>query len=167
MEALYKLRLEIDGLIQLANSTEVSNDLYSFFKSLQLAKAWMTRTIKELHPGDESSDSLSMEGEVTPITYNLIFIKEWRSKKELEKIDFFLQQIDIIVEELPDYTTWCYKHMEEQIFSKCDSMTKEEYGAFEEKACQEMPNWELEITQVYIHLTEAKMFLGFEILNLK
>lgn len=174
MEALYNIRYEIDGLCQLIYiESKVSQRTYEIYRSLRLSKVWTTKIIKILNSEEQSSD-IMIKGEFNEepssiefILFNLDGKQTWEKISPFEKIDFLLTEIDKIITLLPDYNTWCQKFMEDNIFSKCDAMTKEEYYAFEEKACKKVPDFQLEVTQVYIHLTEAKMFLGFELLNLK
>lgn len=163
MEILYKVRLEIDGLHQLTNMNWGVNDKtqwrFDVCKNLRLAKGWTTKIIKLLNPEENSFDTLEIKEdciveELSSIEYQVLFKDSWKDKPALEKIDWLINGIDGITSKLPGYKYW-----KKNIESTLDfmNMTVE----------VQLPDWQLEINQVYIHLQEAKMFLGFELLNIK
>lgn len=166
MEILYKVRLEIDGLHQLTNmnwgvqSSNLGMWRFEVCKHLRLAKSWTTKIIKILNPEENSSDILlPKEFDPNILTSSVEFMfsnqKEfWEKKLILEKIDWLVSTIDEVITELPDYKYW-----KKNIESTIDFMSM--------TVDMELPDWQLEINQVYIHLQEAKMFLGFELLNIK
>lgn len=158
MEKLYRLRLEIDGLIQLIPIGFLEAQPIS--RSLFLSKSWMTKIIRILNPEENSLDTLDIneiKNRHDIMEYQLFFIdvyENWKYKSNLEKIDLLITEIDKIINQLPNYVNWYIniKQSEDYINTFCKP---------------ELPNWKIEIDQVYINLTEAKMFLGFELLNLK
>lgn len=161
MEILYKLRLEIDGLIQLSKEGRFSSWPLESYSRLKLAKAWTSKIIGILNPEENSSDVLDVRDlqereSLTNIEYHLINSRGvWANSDILVKIDFLLTEIDKIIEQLPYHNEWWLQITTSRDYS--DTTGQKPI----------LPDWSLERQQVYIHLTEAKMFLGFELLNLK
>ena len=163
MEILFKTRTEIDGLLKLIPPIQHLQN------SLRLSKSWTTKAILVLNPEDNTPDEIVIneDGQFTTIEFLLNSPDVWNKKAPIEMVELLIDTVQGLIHKLPDYQQWLEKFYDEHIYSKAGMMGKNEYLAFEEKAFSEVPNWQLELTQVYIHLTEVKMFLGWELLSLR
>jgi uncharacterized short protein YbdD (DUF466 family) len=177
MEQLQKLRVDIDGLSSL--STAMTQNLANSIglrNSLKLAHGWCTKTIRVLNPEDDQLGEMKLSDidvDTQSPDYSIIqfmyddFTTTWQDKNIIERIDWLLSVLNGMISGLPDYSSWMEKFIQQHINSKVDTMSKDEFYAFEEEAYKKIPNWDHEIFSVCCYLTEAKMFLGFELLEIK
>lgn len=177
MEQLQRLRIDIDGLNTLCiGITKSISNTVGLRNSLKLAHGWSTKTIKVLNPEDDQLGEMVVSGDDVDTTAPEYSITQfmfddidtvWTEKDLVERIDWLLNVLTGMISTLPDYSNWMEKFIQEHINSKVDIMSKDEFYAFEEEAYKKIPNWDHEIFSVCCYLTEAKMFLGFELLEIK
>ena len=191
-----ELRLDIDGLAQLTGKLKsdvsitifdsgfwrttslhgISKEIERTTQSLLLAKAWAGKAlgiigepspyqndgnrkeVKDIEPTD-AKQSVFKDDDISRTT--------WKEYTHIEKVDWLREEIQKLINDLPDYTIWTELWLQENVFSKCDTMSKEDYDTFEDEAISQMPEWSLQLSIIFQHLTEARIHLGLELQRMR
>lgn len=158
-EHLDELRLSIDSISQMVinlrppecEEGKTSFELYEVNKSLLLAKAWAGKLQGELggtspYKNDGNRQSVA---DIEP-TYAHVDSKDWAEKNSWKELNH-VQQVDQLRQTIQIYV--------EQVGEWWKVLSKEQgYPSREASICR---------TQIWVHLVEARLHLGFELGRLR